>query len=149
MAQHHAELFRTLRPDALTRLIDVRASIDQSFAAISPDVIGPQFDMVLDKMQSYLFTEDPESFRSFAGRWMTMRVGSGEAPQNLVHAVVSIGDVVVQVAQGHIGPGPRLADFSLAVARMTFIGCRILVEHLADELRHRKDHLRAGQGGAV
>lgn len=147
MAQHHAELFRSLRPDALTRLIEVRASIDQAFAAITPEVIGPQFDMVLDKMQSYLYTEDPESFRSFAGRWVAMRVGSGEAPQNLVHAVVSIGDVVVQIAQARTGSGPQLADFSRAVARMTFIGCRMLVDHLAEELERRRDQLRAGQGG--
>ncbi|HUH01591.1 MAG TPA: hypothetical protein VML75_06320 [Kofleriaceae bacterium] len=150
MAQHHAELFRTLRPDALSRLIEVRASIDQAFASITPEVIGRQFDMVLDKMQSYLYTEDPESFRSFAGRWMAMRVGSGEAPQNLVHAVVSIGDVVVQVAQARMNradAGAQLADFARAVGHMTFTGCRMLVEHLADELQRRTDQLRAGSGG--
>jgi hypothetical protein len=148
MAQHHAELFRSLRPDALSRLIEVRASIDQGFAAIEPSVIGPQFDMVLDKMQSYLYTEDPESFRSFAGRWMAMRVGTGEAPQNLVHAVVSIGDVMVQVAQARIGAGAPLDDFARAVGRMTFLGCRILVEHLADELARRKQQLQASPRGA-
>jgi hypothetical protein len=144
MAQHHAELFRSLRPAALSRLIDVRASIDQAFAAIEPGVIGPQFDMVLDKMQSYLFTEDPESFRSFAGRWMAMRVGSGEAPQNLVHAVVSMGDVMVQVAEAQVGAGPQHAEFARAISRMTFTGCRILVEQLAEELGRRKQQLAAG-----
>ncbi len=146
MAQHHAELFRVVRPEALARLVEVRGSIDPAFAAIPAEVIRGQFDMVLDRIQSFLVTEDPESYRAFASRWMAMRVSAGEPAQNLVHAVVAIGDVVVQVAQARLGQGDQLTDFARAIGRMSFIGSRLLVEHLADELEQRKEHYRALAG---
>lgn len=140
MAQRHADLFREIRGQVLTRLVEVRGSIDETFASIAPDAIGPQFDMVLDRMQAYLYTEEPESYRNFANRWMTMRIASGEPPQNLVHAVVAIGDVVMQVAKQHVGQTERASDldeFGRAVARMTFIASRMLVEQLAAEVDRR------------
>lgn len=144
MAQRHASLFREIRPDVLARLIEVRGSIDQTFADMGADVIGGQFDMVLDRMQSYLYTEEPESYRNFANRWMAMRVSSGEPPQNLIHAVVAIGDVVVQIAGTKIGQADRrdeLYEFARAVSRMTFIAARMLVEQLAGELEQRQSQL--------
>jgi hypothetical protein len=147
MAQRHAELFRAIRPEVLARLVEVRGSIDQTFASMSPDVIGPQFDMVLDRMQAYLVTESPESYRNFASRWMAMRVSSGEPPQNLIHAMVSIGDVVTKIAQGRAAPGPEYQEFARAIARMTFVGSRMLVEQLSDELERRQQQLAAVRAG--
>jgi hypothetical protein len=136
MGQRHAELFKALRPEVLTRLIEARASIDHSFAGIAEEVIGPQLDTVLDKMQSFLATDDIQSYRGFASRWIAMRIGEG-APENLIHTLVAIGDVVAQTAQRRLGSGPEYDDFARSVQRMSFLGARLLVEILADELARR------------
>jgi hypothetical protein len=136
MGQRQAELFKSLRPEVLGRLLESRASIDQGFAAIPEDVIRPQLDTVLDKMQSFLATEDIDSYRGFASRWIAMRIGEG-TPENLIHTLVAIGDVVAQSAQRRLGPGPEYDDFARAVARMSFLGARLLVELLAEELDRR------------
>jgi len=148
MGQRHAELFKALRPEVLGHLIEGRATLDQTFSGLAEDVIRSQLDMVLDKLQSFLATEEIESYRGFASRWIAMRIGSG-APENLIHTLVAIGDVVTQTAQRRLGPGPDYDDFARAVARMSFLGARLLVELLAEELARRTEQRAAiGRGGA-
>jgi hypothetical protein len=94
--------------------------------------------MVLDKMQSFLATGEIQSYRGFASRWIAMRVGEG-APENLIHTLVAIGDVVAQTAQRRLGSGPEYDDFARELGRMSFLGARLLVELLADELGKRRE----------
>lgn len=148
MAQAHAEIFEQVRPEALARLVEVRGSLDHAYASIPAEVIQPQFDLVLDKMSSYLATGQVEPYRSFASRWMAMRAGEGFSPENLIHALVATGDVVAQVAQKRLGPSPACTDFVQEIVRMNLLGARILVEILADELSARLQQRRGvfGEG---
>ena len=147
MGLWHAHLFASLRPEVLERLVEIRGTIDHAYARLADAAVRPQFDAVLDRMQSYLTTEDPQLYRGFAASHMAMRVGEGFAPENLVHSMVSIGDVVTRVAQRRLANDPRCAEFVLACSRMIFVAARTMVSLLADELRRReqqRDQLRRG-----
>jgi hypothetical protein len=149
MAQRHARLLAALRPEVLARLVEVRGSIDHAYASIPPDVIRGQFDIVLDKMQSYLVTQDASQYRGFATRWLAMRVGEGFAPENVIHSAVAIGDVIVQVAQARLGQTDECVDFVSNMVHLNFAVTRMLVEILAQDLERRKEQRRqtlAGRG---
>lgn len=147
MGQRDAEVFGGLRSEVLARLIEVRGAIDHAYASIPEDRIGAQFDLVLDRMHSYLYTEEVEPYRSFAHRWMAMRVSDGFAPENLIHSAVAIGDVVVQVAQQRLAAGPERDRFVRAIQTMSFVAARLLVELLAEELDRRREQRRQLLGG--
>jgi hypothetical protein len=145
MAERHAELFDALREEALARLVEVRGSIDHSYATIAEDEIRPQFDRVLDKMREYLANQDIEAYRGFANRWMAVRGSEGIKSENLIHAVVAIGDVIIQVVQRRMGQVPEAIEFARAVVAMNLVGARLIVELLAEELESRyarRDDLR-------
>jgi hypothetical protein len=138
MGQWHAQLFASLRQEVLEKLVEIRGTLDHAYARLAEPAVRPQFDAVLDKMQSYLATEDPQVYRSFAASHMAMRVGEGFAPENLVHAVVAIGDVVSKVAQHRLQQDPRCADFVLACTRMSFVAARTMVSLLAEDVKRRE-----------
>ena len=92
---------------------------------------------VLDKMRDYLGHEEPESYRGFVSRWMVVRNSEGATPEQVIHALVAIGDVVAQVAQRAVGHTPEGADFVRATMRMSLVGVRLLAAGLADELEAR------------
>jgi hypothetical protein len=142
MGGDYAETFSALRPEVLERLISVRASIDHAYATLPDVVIREQFDVVLGKMQHYLVTEDLELYREFLARWAAMRVGEGFAPENLMHSVVAMCDVVVRVGRDRLGPTPECSQFVRAVTRLGFVAARLLVENLAADLERRTHQLR-------
>ena len=143
MSQAHARIFESLRHDVLARLVDVRGNIDHAYTRIPEARIREQFDMVLDKMASYLATEDSELYRSFASRYMAMRVGEGVSPENLIHSVVAIGDIVIKVVEEKVPPSQERHDFARAVVRMNFVAARMLVILLGDEVKRREQQLRS------
>lgn len=150
MAQRHAQLLASLRAEVLERLVEVRGSIDHAFASIAPDVIRGQFDIILEKMESYLTTQDASQYRGFASRWLAMRVGEGFAPENVIHSAVAIGDVIVQVAQVRLGQSDECVDFVQHIVHLNFAVTRMLVEILAEDLERRQEQKRqvlAEQGG--
>src|SRR5688500_14095101 len=134
MVGGHAATFEQIRPEVLERLLDVRGSIDQAFSGIPSQVIRQEFDSVLERMQSYLDDRNTERTRSFATRWVAFRLGEGFSPENLIHSVVALGDVVVEVARTRLPPGSETAEFVREVVRMNFIAARLIVESLAAEL---------------
>lgn len=142
MSQGHARIFESLRKDVLARLVEVRGSIDHAYARIPEALIREQFDTVLDKMVSYLATEDSELYRSFASRYMAMRVGEGVSPENLIHSVVAIGDVVINIAESTIPRSQERDEFTRAVVRMNFVAARMLVILLGEEVKRRELQLR-------
>jgi len=142
MGRSHAETFQSLRADVLDRLVTGRASIDQGYAAVDEETVRGQFDVVLGKMASYLATEDADAFRSFVMRWAAMRGGAGFGPENIVHSVVAIGDVVRRVAHRRLGISPETADFARSVTAASILAARALVDDLADELAQRSAELR-------
>jgi hypothetical protein len=132
--ERHARTFEAIRPEVLERLLDVRGSIDHTLSGVPSHVIRQEFDAVLDRMQSYLADKDAARYRSFASRWVAFRLGEGFSPENLIHSVVALGDVVLDVARRQLPPGAETADFTREVARMNFFAARLIVETLAGEL---------------
>jgi len=141
MARGHAETFQALRAEVLDRLVAIRASIDQAYERISDEVIRGQFDVVLSNMESYLANEQPGPYHDFVRRWAAMRAGEGFAPENIVHAVVAMGDVVRRVAHKRFGMSPDISEFAQAVTHMSALAARVLVAELADELEQRTAEL--------
>jgi len=139
MVGSHAELFDSIREDVLTRLVEVRGSIDHAYATVAEDVIREQFCVVLDKMRSYLVTQNPDLYRSFATRWLAMRTGQGFAPENIIHSMVALGNVVSDVAKARFGPTPEYFSFARAMAHLNFVATRMLVELLAEEVKRRSE----------
>jgi hypothetical protein len=142
MGEGYAKTFETLRPYILERLVDVRAAIDHGYASIPDAVIRDQFDQVLERMQAYLDDGDAEKYRSFANRWVAMRMGEGFPPENVIHALVALADVVVQVARHRLGPGDDAIKFVRAVTQMNFAAARMVVEILAEEMDARRRQRR-------
>ena len=130
----HARTFATIRPEVLERLVDVRGSIDHTLSGVPSHLIRQEFDAVLDRMEAYLTDQDVDRYRSFATRWVAFRLGEAFSPENLIHSVVALGDVVVEVAKKRLPPGPDTAEFVREVVRMNFIAARLIVESLAAEL---------------
>lgn len=137
MGQRDAQILESLRSDILTRLIEVRTSIDHGYAEVDPEQAAEQFRVVLDKMQLYLASQDMSTYRSFARRFMAMRVGEGFAYENLIHAIVAIGDVVAQMARAKLPETPEREEFIRAVMRMSFVQTRVFVSLLAEDLAER------------
>ena len=137
----HAQLFQVMRSDVLDRLVEVRGSIDHVYANMADAVVREEFRIFLDRIASYLSTGDVEAYRAFASRWMALRTGAGYSPESSVHSAVAIGDVVVQVAQRHLGHTSECHDFVRTVVRMNFIVARTLVGLLASDLERRNQQL--------
>ncbi len=145
MGRDHAETFESLRTDVLAKLVDIRTSIDRAYERIPDDVAAGQFDVVLGKMAAYLRSGDSSAYRGFVTRWAAMREGEGFGPENVIHSMVAIGDVIVRVAQKKFGPGER-TDFLRAVTETTALSARWLVEGLADQLAERTAQLAELEG---
>lgn len=130
----HARTFEAIRPEVLERLVDVRGSIDHTLSGVPSHLIRQEFDAVLDHMEAYLADQDVERYRSFASRWVAFRLGEGFSPENLIHSVVAIGDVVLDLGRRRLPPGGETSEFLREVARMNFVAARLIVEILAAEL---------------
>ena len=143
MGRAHAETFQALRADVLDRLVAIRASIDRAYERIPDEVIRGQFDLVLGNMAAYLASEDPGPYREFVKRWAAMRAGEGFAAENVVHAMVAIGDVVRRVAHKRLGAGADGAELVRVVTDMSGLAARVLVAELAEELEQRAAELAA------
>jgi hypothetical protein len=143
----HARTFETIRPEVLERLIDVRGSIDQNLSGVPSEVIREEFDAVLDRMQGYLGDGDVERYRAFASRWVAFRLGEGFSPENLIHSVVALGDVVVEVAREKLPSGPEGGggEFVREVVRMNYVAARLIVEILAGELEAMRKTMNPGR----
>jgi hypothetical protein len=132
--ERHARTFATIRPEVLDRLLDVRGSIDHTLSGVPSQVMRQEFDAVLDRMQTYLVDEDAARYRRFVVRWVAFRLAEGFSPENLIHSVVALGDVIVEVARRRLPAGPDSADFTLQIARMNFLAARLIVDTLAEQL---------------
>jgi hypothetical protein len=127
--------FHAIRREVLDRLVDVRGSIDHTLASVPSRLIRQEFDSVLDRMASYLVDQDVSRYRSFAARWVAFRLGEGFSPENLLHSVVAIGDVILETARSRLPHGQQeAAEFVREIARLNFMAARVIVEILAGEL---------------
>jgi hypothetical protein len=132
--ERHALTFEAIRPEVLERLVDVRGNLDPTPSGAPPAGVRQEFEAVLDRMQSYLLDGDVEKYRSFTVRWVAFRLGQGSSPENLIHSVVALGDVILDVARGRLPAGWERAEFARAIARMSLFAARVIVDALAEEL---------------
>jgi hypothetical protein len=149
MGEGYAKTFESLRPYILDRMIEVRGAIDQHYAPLSDELVRPQFDQVLERMQAYLEDGDGDKYRGFANRWVALRMGEGFPPENVVHVLVAFADVVVQVAKHRLGASDDVVKFIRAVTQMQFAAARMAVEILADEMEARRRQRRQLRGGGA
>jgi hypothetical protein len=132
--ERHARAFEAIRPEVLERLVEVRGSIDHLLSGVPPHLIRQEFNSVLDRMARYMADQDLPRYRDFSARWVAFRLGEGFSPENLIHSVVAIGDVILEIARRSLSPGPDTAEFLREVARMNLVAARVIVEILAEEL---------------
>lgn len=111
--------------------------MDHVYAKIPEEKIREHFDTILDKMHSFLANEDADAYRSFAGRYVALRVGEGFSHESLIHLAVAIGDVIAQVARAKLYESAHRELFVRAVMRMNFAHARMLVSLLAEDLADR------------
>jgi predicted nucleotidyltransferase len=137
MAHEHAQLFESLRQDVLARLLEVRGSIDDAYAKIPETLIQEHFEIALDKMYTFLATDDASTYRRFISRYMAVRVGEGLTHESIIHGTVAIGDVVAQVARETLAESPMRDQFIRAVMRMNYVHARMLVALVAEDLAER------------
>lgn len=137
MAQEHAQVFDSLRPRVLERLLEVRGSIDHAYAKVPEPEIRGHFELVLDKMYTFLATEDMGTYAGFVSRYVTVRVGEGFTHENIIHSTVAIGDVVTQVAREELQESPQRDRFIRTIMRLNFLQARMLVEFVAQDLAER------------
>jgi len=131
----HARSFGELRPVVLTRLMDVRSSLDPGLAQLDDGGARAQLGAVLDQVEGYLRTRDDAPLRAFLRSFLTLRAAQGLALDSLLHAVVAIGDTCVQVVQQR--GGQDSADLACALTHAGARATRLVVEHIADELDRR------------
>jgi hypothetical protein len=65
-------------------------------------------------------------------------MGEGFAPENVIHSLVALADVVVQVSQQRLGASDEVMGFVRAVTQMNFMAARTVVESLAEEMEARR-----------
>ncbi|MEM9490344.1 MAG: hypothetical protein AAGC55_14455 [Myxococcota bacterium] len=140
MVDTHVRLFDSLRGKILTRLLEVRGGIDHAYAKIPGEVMRAHFEILLDKVRTYLAIDDASSYRRFAIRYLAIRVAEGFSHENLIHSVVAIGDVAAQVARTELEPSVQREEFLRALTRMNFAHARMLVAFVADDLAERLAH---------
>lgn len=137
MGPDYAQLFESLRPQVMERLLEVRGSIDHAYTKIAESVIEEHFSLVLDKMYTFLATQDTTVYHRFVRRYMAMRTGEGFTHENLIHSAVAIGDVVAQVTRERMPESVHRDDFIREVMRMNFIHARMMVAVVAEDLAER------------
>lgn len=132
------------------RLVEVRSSLDPGFARLEPRAAAAQFEAVLTHQEGFLATGDATALRGFLRSFRALRAAEGLGAENLLHAVIALGDVAIQVAQRDLGPGPRTAELIASLARLHRATARLVVEIIAEELDGRVAQLRslAGRGGS-
>ena len=170
-ATTHARSFEELRPTVLARLMEVRSSLDHGLARLEEGDARAQLESIVDHIHAFLATGDRGPLRGFLRSVMTMRAAEGLAAENLLHAVVGIGDVCVQVvdksAEGSEGsPAERgeevglprpggstpperagIAELVCALTHTNAVLTRLVVELIADELARRllqRERMAAG-----
>jgi len=126
--------FEGLRPAMMTRLLEVRPSLDHAFARLSEDEARALFDGVLLGLLTLLRTGDHGLHRGFVQSFIALRGADGLTPDHALRILVSIGDVAIAVAKQAQPDDPTLV---LAITHAVRVTARLVNEVVADELSRR------------
>lgn len=138
MASSHAEIFGSMRNGVLDSLVESRHSIDDAFGSLSEPLIRRQFQNVLDQMQKYLASPSPTHLHQSVAKWTAALLGLGLSPPSVLRTVVTLGDLVVQVAKQELEPGLTTNLFVREVVRLNFNAAREVVTIFNDELNAQR-----------
>ncbi len=148
MASSHAEIFGSLRTRVLDTLVDSRQSIDDSFGALSEEEIRRNFLSVLEQMQKYLISPSPAQLHQSVSKWTAMFLGFGLSTPSILRTVVTLGDLIVQVAKNELPAGPATNLFVRDVVRLNFNTAREVVAIFNDELESQRRQNARGLRGS-
>lgn len=144
MASSHAEIFGSMRKGVLDTLVESRHSIDDAFGSLSEPLIRRQFQNVLDQMQKYLVSPSPAHLHQSVAKWSATLLGLGLSPPSVLRTVVTLGDLVVQVAKQELPPCPATNLFVREVVRLNFNAAREVVAIFNDELNAQRGQAEQG-----
>jgi hypothetical protein len=145
-----ARTYEALRPKILGRLIEVRASLDPSFARMSEETAREQLTAVVDHVRNFVLTGDLGLHRAFLHTFIAIRAAEAQSPATVLSMLVAIGDCAAQVVQEETGSTPEGAALTLLLTRVTASTARAINELMAEEVGRRIAAKRelAGRGGA-
>lgn len=138
-APAYVAAFEGLRPAVLTRLLEIRASLDHAFARLAPAEARELFDGVLLGLRTLLLTGDHALHRGFVQSFIALRGAEGLAPDHAQRVLVAIGDVAVQVARRDRPDDTTLVHAVIGAIRVT---ARLVNEVIADDLARRSAQRR-------
>lgn len=145
-APGHASVLADLKPILLARLVEARSSLDHGFARLDEAAARAQLEQVIDHQLGYLGTGDAAILRGFLRGYRAVRAAEGLGPENLLHAVIAIGDVAAQTIHRELPAGSRTAEIASSWARVSWATARMVVEIIAEELAGREAQLRELEG---
>lgn len=134
MSGRTLDLFERIRAEATDRLVDGRAALQLGLAAQTPEMARVQLDAVLERFAGVLTAPDVTRYRAVTSRWVAYHLGEGFSPENLIHSIVTTGDILVQVARRRLPPEPDTAVLVRDLTRATHALARLVVDVLGGEL---------------
>ncbi len=132
--------FEGLRQAVLSRLLEVRPSLDHAFARLTAEEARSLFDGVLLGLRTLLLTGDHALHRGFVQTFIALRGADGLAPDHALRVLVAIGDVAIQVARRDRPDDPTVV---LAITSAIRVTARMVNEMIADEVAKRSAQRRA------
>lgn len=134
----------------VSRLLELRSSLDPALARGDEASARAQIEAVLDDFGDYIATGDLPTHRAFLTSFVAKRATEEAGVSAALSTLVAIGDTAVQVVQERLltGHGEELA---LLVARVTAGSVRIVNDLVAEELARHKalsHELRTGHRAA-
>lgn len=137
-----ARAYDALRPAVLSRLLELRATLDPSFARLDEETARAQFGAVLDHIGNYIASGDLGLHRAFLHTFLAMRAAEAQGPASVLAMLVAIGDTAAQTAQ-ELGAGTiEGAELTLLLTRVTASTARAVNDLIADEVESRLEAWR-------
>jgi hypothetical protein len=131
-----ARAYEALRPKILQRLLDMRATLDPSFARLEDSLAQAQIGAVLDHLGNFIATGDLGLHRAFLHTFLAMRAAEAQGPAAVLAMLVAIGDTAAQVSQEESADGDG-AELTLLLTRVTASTARAVNDLIAEELQSR------------
>jgi len=162
-----ARAYDALRPKILQRLLEIRATLDQSLARMDEATARSQIGAVLDHIGNFITTGDLGLHRAFLHTFLAMRAAEAQSPAQVLAMLVAIGDTAAQVSQeesggtspalGSAAPGSSVptsghgSELTLMLTRVTASTARAVNDLIAEELERRLTqwsdlHTKEGKG---
>jgi hypothetical protein len=126
------ELLEAIRPAVIARIVEGSPPIKLGLAPGAD--AGPQLEALLDRLVALVADPDPRRHLGFVTRWVASHLGEGYTPEDMVHAIVTLGDLMAQGVRGRPAAGTAGLGLIRDLARATRALVRLVVDVLGGEL---------------